>query len=389
MQHNCEINIAAVVSYKIYPAHFGGQKGIALFYQYLATLTNVQLYTVKDNITDTSGIFMHHVLKSSFFKYVNIFAFFSIKKLVVAHKITHLIIDHPYLGWLGYLLKKYCGIALIIHSHNIEALRFKSTKKWWWKILWQYEKWVHQQADINFFITQEDLDYALTNYDINENRCFVITYGTELKEIPTASTKQIAKTEICAKHEIKYNEKILFFNGTLDYLPNQNAIDFIVHQLNSILKDFNSILYKIIICGKNLPAHYNNLSTYENVIYTGFVTDITTYFLGADVFLNPVVDGGGIKTKLVEALGYNLTTVSTKSGAIGVPQIIAGKKLIIVGDNDAKAFASAISGLNLNENTEAVFFNKFYWGNIAKKAFDIIRLTPTPTAKMQEKILPM
>ncbi len=38
------------------------------------------------------------------------------------------------------------------------------------------------------------------------------------------------------------------------------------------------------------------------------------------------MDGGGIKTKLVEALGYNMNVVTTTSGAIGVPLSITGEK---------------------------------------------------------------
>jgi hypothetical protein len=63
----------------------------------------------------------------------------------------------------------------------------------------------------------------------------------------------------------------------------------------------------------------NELKNYadQNIIYAGFVDDISIYFKGADVFINPVSYGGGIKTKLVEALGYNLNAVSTSNGAIG------------------------------------------------------------------------
>ncbi|MBK7558780.1 MAG: glycosyltransferase [Chitinophagaceae bacterium] len=79
------------------------------------------------------------------------------------------------------------------------------------------------------------------------------------------------------------------------------------------------------------------------MIYAGFVEDINLYFKGCDIFINPVVNGGGIKTKLVEALGYDLSVTSTKTGAIGIPVEMTGNKMKISEDNDWKAFTLTIS----------------------------------------------
>ena len=107
----------------------------------------------------------------------------------------------------------------------------------------------------------------------------------------------------------------------------------------------------------------------KNIIYAGFVDDITVYFKGADIFINPVVDGGGIKTKLVEALGYNTAVVSTVSGSIGVTQYDAGELLRITADNDWLSFAASITKLLESATPEIPdnFYHKFYWGNIASK----------------------
>ncbi len=51
------------------------------------------------------------------------------------------------------MLKWFTGVKLIVHSHNIEGLRWKTLGKWWWKGLWIYEKWVHRQADLQLFQT--------------------------------------------------------------------------------------------------------------------------------------------------------------------------------------------------------------------------------------------
>ena len=196
----------------------------------------------------------------------------------------------------------------------------------------------------------------------------MITYGTERSEIPSATKKNEAAALLRQTHHIEIDEKIILFNGMLDYKPNLDAVDMILKQLNPLLLNHPGFKYRIIICGKNLPASYNGLSGNENIIYAGFVNDIDVYFLGADIFINPVIEGGGIKTKLAEALGMNLTSVSTVTGAIGIPEKITGSKMIVTRDNNMAEFAEAVIHANTALAISPEFFNHFYWPNIAREA---------------------
>jgi polysaccharide biosynthesis protein PslH len=82
-----------------------------------------------------------------------------------------------------------------------------------------------------------------------------------------------------------------------------------------------------------------------------------------------VQTGGGIKTKLVEALGFNLSAVSTQTGAAGINREICGNKLTTCADNDWYAFATAIiTAANRPETTPAAFYAHYYWPCIARAA---------------------
>lgn len=365
------LNVLSLVSYPFLPPKMGGQKGIAFFYAYLSKHINLTCITTKANdVSEVSGYKVINILSNSRLRYINIFYFFTLQSFIKKNKITHLILEHPYYGWLGILLKWFCNVKLIVHSHNIESLRFKSTGRFWWQLLWFYEKFVHQQADGNFFIHDEDRKYAAENFKLDEKKCITVTYGFELKEAPDSEEKIIAKNKLCKLYHLENEVKILLFNGTLDYKPNLDALEAILKYINPLLLSNPDFKYKLIICGKGLPAVYDELKQYKtaNIIYAGFVDDINIYFKGADIFINPVLDGGGIKTKLVEALGYNLSSVSTMSGAIGVPVAVTGKKLTVVYDNEWQNFVNAVITTDPKENIPPGFFDHFYWGNIALKA---------------------
>jgi hypothetical protein len=369
------VKILSLVPYKFLPPYMGGQKGIAFFNRYLGRLVYLSCITVKNN-TDlaSEGYPVKNILSNRPIRYINLFYFFTLKRIIREEKITHLIIEHPYFGWLGILLKWSCKIKLIVHSHNIESLRFKSINKWWWGILWNYEKFTHKNADQSFFIHDDDRNFAIKNFKLHAEKCTTITYGFELSESPTPADKQAAREQICKLHHITASDKILLFNGTLGYKPNLDALDVILEKINPLLLADNNCRYKIIICGNKLPPTYNELADYQakNIIYAGFVADINLYFKGADIFINPVIDGGGIKTKIVEALGYDLSVISTQSGAIGIPEAITGNKMKIVADNDWGTFTTLIKTINPAEIIPPSYFTHFYWGNIVEKAKEAI-----------------
>lgn len=359
------IKVAILAPYSIYPTDSGGKKYVALFYKYLRSLLPVYVFTTDANVDDKNVL---PILGTSRLRYGNLWLYWRLKRILQQEKITHLIIEHPYFGWLGWLLKKNIGISFIIQSHNIEAIRFKTLGKPWWRIMQWYEGWAHRRADVNFFITEEDRQYAIDKYQLDSNKCHNITYGIELSKAPSSQEKLVAKKWIQEKYLLREDEKIILFVGSLGYAPNSEAVEIICDTINPMLLNDKEFHYKILICGAGLPPTLERLKDSENIVFTGFVEDINVYFKGADIFINPIISGGGIKTKLVEALGNDLVSISTVNGAIGVNQKITNDKLQIIDDNDWVNFAAKIASVNDQTVIKEEFFEQFYWKKIADKA---------------------
>jgi len=369
-------NVLSIVTYKILPPKLGGQKGIALFNEYFSKEETLFCFTIKENNPTLAPYKVFNLLENSSLRYINIFNFRLLKKIITQNNISHILIEHPYYGWMALLLKRFCNVKVIAHSHNIESERFKTLGKWWWKILWHYEKWVHQNADFTFCITQKDRNFFYGQYKIPFEKSTVITYGISWNSAPSTTEKNEAKLNLLKRYSLSDEVHLFLFNGTLNYLPNLVAVKNIVEKINPLFIK-KEIPYKIIICGKGLPEEMNELKNFsgENIIYAGFVEDITEYFKGVDVFINPVTDGGGIKTKLVEALGYNSTAVSTFNGAIGVEVNICNGKLLLSENTDWQGFADNMQkAIKINQSVSPEFFNHFYWQNIAAKAGNALSL---------------
>lgn len=360
--------ILALIPYKIFPAMMGGQKGIALFYKYLSIQSNLYAVTTEKN-ESSEDYPVYNVLTNKSSRYINPRVYFVMKKYAEKHAATHLLFEHPYYAWLIALFKLLTSYKIIVHSHNIESERFKSVGKWWWKILWYYERFAYKKADYVWFKTNEDRNYAVANYKLSIDKTHIVPYGIEADALPTEKEVADANLQVKNIYEIPLSSKILLFNGTLNYKPNLDALYHILDDINPLLME-KHLDYKIIICGKNLPLEMKELKEYKdkNIIYAGFVEDIDLYFKACDVFLNPLLDGGGIKTKLVEALGFGKPSISSENGAIGILAECTSGRLDIIKDNDWQAFANAIENKMNNTilNDNQSFYDIFSWSTIAK-----------------------
>lgn len=367
------VRAAGILPYRFLPADSGGRKGIAFFYRYFSRQIPVTCITTQNNGCDELGQYrQERLLSASASRYANPFYFFRIRKLLKEQQATHLILEHPYYGWLAVWLQKATGVKLVVHSHNIEGERFKHLGKPWWRILASYERWVHRQADYNFFITDEDRRYAIERFRLNASKCTTITYGIELEQAPSLTERAAAAQQLKARYQLPQETHLFLFNGFFDYKPNADALNLLVDDVYPRLLAAG-IPFRLLICGRHIPAHITS-ERYSHIIPAGFVDDMELYLKGTDLFLSPISDGGGIKTKLVEALATNTTCVSFANGAIGVPAEIAGNKLHIASQVTAEAFTTAtLQALpSAQEAIPEAFFDHFNWNKIAEKAAGFI-----------------
>jgi glycosyltransferase involved in cell wall biosynthesis len=359
-----------IAPYQYLPYFSGGQKSIAQFLDYLGKETDLTVVSVVGN--DASLVKTYKLLpwlkSSSIRRYADLSLASQLISLARTEKFDAIIWEHPYYAWLASIVKKRTAIKTILHIHNIEYQRFKSTGKWWWPIMRTYEKWFFKKADEILFVSPDDKKFTIETWKIKEAKCVEVAFGVEIRDFP--HDKHVCQQKIKATHNIADDEKILLFNGLLDYKPNLDAIKIILNEINPSLLSDKNFRYKIIICGKRLPPEFNELKDYagKKIIYAGFVEDIEMYFKGADLFLNPVQSGGGVKTKIVESIAFGTSVVTTETGAMGIVKNVCGNKLIVVPDNNWSAFASTVIGnANQQEVTPPSYYQYYFWGNIVKR----------------------
>ena len=366
--------VLAIAPYPYLPYFSGGQKFIAHFFEYLGLVIDLTVISVAENDFSLAKSYKTiPLLKKSFSRYIDRSLVAKLINLTKKEEFDTIICEHPYFAWLAFAVRKRTGVKVIIHTHNIEYQRFRSTGKWWWPVLKQYEKKSFEKADGLFFITPEDREFAVTNWKIENQKCIDLPFGVEIKSYP--EDRAYHRQTVIQKHTLEDNERIFLFNGLLNYKPNIDALKIILDKINPLLIANTTLKYKIIICGKGLPEEMNELKNYadKNIIYAGFVDSIEAYLKATDIFLNPVQSGGGVKTKMVEAIAYGATVVATETGATGIIKDVCGDKLAIVADDDWEGFAKAIVEKSITSiPTPQDYYNYYFYGNIVNRLIEIV-----------------
>ena len=130
--------------------------------------------------------------------------------------------------------------------------------------------------------------------------------------------------------------------GTMYWMPNIEGVLWFVHQVwPKVVAKLSGA--KLVIGGKNPPHAIRELSKSNNresfIKVIGYIPDPTPYLQSAGVFIVPLLSGGGMRVKIIDAWRWGLPIVSTSIGAEGILHK-PGENILIADDEDE--FANAV-----------------------------------------------
>jgi glycosyltransferase involved in cell wall biosynthesis len=126
--------------------------------------------------------------------------------------------------------------------------------------------------------------------------------------------------------------------GTMFWPPNVEGVLWFLREVWPLVRHELPEV-SISVVGKNPPAELATLAEGQNVTLTGYVPDPLPWLQQAGIFVVPLLSGGGMRVKIVEAWRWGLPIVSTSIGAEGI-EYIDGENILIA---DSRVdFAEAI-----------------------------------------------
>lgn len=124
--------------------------------------------------------------------------------------------------------------------------------------------------------------------------------------------------------------------GSLDYMPNIEGLEWLLSEVWPALREAGISLR---VAGSGASDRTAALVEASGVEFSGFVPDARAFLGRHGVVLVPLLSGGGLRVKIIEAMALGKVVVTTPVGAEGLG-IRDGVEAWIAGD--AEAFAVAV-----------------------------------------------
>jgi len=110
----------------------------------------------------------------------------------------------------------------------------------------------------------------------------------------------------------------LVFTGKMDFRPNVDAVLWFADEVMPHLRAAGVDAHFWAV-GRSPHARLDALVGRKNVTVTGEVPDVRPYIMQSDVYVAPLLAGGGTRFKILESLALAKPVVSTRLGADGIP----------------------------------------------------------------------
>ena len=221
--------------------------------------------------------------------------------------------------------------AIVYHSHNVEYVLRKEKHG---RLVTGLTKCAERKV-----LQKTDLTSAVSEVDI---RLFEELYGIKPKLLPngvdTEAFDQVTEEDVHAvKSRYGLEGNTVLFMGSYLYMPNREAIDFLIKKvMPKVVHGCSNA--KLAIVGGNVPYREQWL------ISPGIIPheQLPAFIKACDVGVAPIFSGSGTRLKILEYMAAGIPVVATTKGAEGLA-VKNGHDVLI--SDDEKDFVSNVAKL--------------------------------------------
>jgi|ERR1700728_1856583 len=209
----------------------------------------------------------------------------------------------------------------------------RSAFSWVWKLEARRLAEVERRAVEEFSATLVSTDaeaevlqriYSSSKIFVLENELNAEYFDPEKVEVPS---------------EIAQWQPYIVFTGTMDYLPNIDAVTFFCSEVWPHLKKTVPNL-NFVIAGRNPVPSVRRWSKDSSIHVTGGTSDMRPYLKGALAAVAPLRIARGVQNKILEALAMGLPVAASSKAASALPSLLTGRLLV---EDDPERLASALA----------------------------------------------
>lgn len=214
----------------------------------------------------------------------------------------------------GYLpaIRALSSAPVILRMHNIEyqiwqrlaAAARQPIKKAYLRNLAARMKTYEEQA-----WQQYDALLPITAYDASVAEAVA-------GKVPTLTVPFGVETEQVHKNNTAQPQWVGYHLGAMDWLPNREAIEWFTREAWPVVRRLNPD-FRFYYAGRHMPEQLLHPSQ-PGLQAMGAVTNAEDFIADKKILLVPLLSGGGLRIKILEAMSRDKVVISTTTGMQGI-----------------------------------------------------------------------
>lgn len=166
-----------------------------------------------------------------------------------------------------------------------------------------------------------------------------------MKKYPHGRSKFVylpTSSEHIAKEAVRNNSSVILYYGSLDIYHNYLSVLWFIKEIFPIIISKNKdVVFKVV--GKIEAGKKETLESFSpNIQVCGYVDNIDAEIENSAMVVMPILEGTGVKTKVIDALAHGQIVFTTSKGTEGTDLI--NRKHLFISDNpnDIAEFCSGV-----------------------------------------------
>ena len=328
-----------------------------------------EIYTTDINTDVTIKGLLTGILKSTPY---NIERFYSkefeskLEEILSQEKFDIIQLEGIYLSVYLDVIRNNSTSPVILRSHNIEHMI--------WKRLIEKEKNILKKIYLH------NLSAKIKNFELRNLHNFdgivAITQNDEafykengFKGLLTTINAGV-DFDLYKKTSVSPVKNTLCFLGSMEWMPNVQGIKWFIDEVwNKLKKDIPEI--ELHIAGKNPPEDLMKLNI-PGITMHGMIEDGIAFLNKYDLVIVPLLSGGGMRLKVIEAMALGKCIISTTIGCEGIE--VKHSENILIADTPEE-FSSAIRFImndkelqdSIGRNAYELAYKKYSWEKLVRE----------------------
>lgn len=170
------------------------------------------------------------------------------------------------------------------------------------------------------------LSVRLRDYEIDALNGADAFIAITTRDLTRAQELKLKKPSIALPVGIQWDEEpawhepeewnSMFYIGSMDWMPNQKGMDWFMRKVWDTFQQFFKD-WKFYHAGRAMPQEFKDI-TKEGYYNLGEIPDAKALMRSKNIMIAPLFSGGGMRVKMVEAMGMGKCVIATDIAAEGI-----------------------------------------------------------------------